>query len=156
MDASNSAAVCAFSSASSGPEKRRMPRFSSPPLSSEDRRDLLFRARRAITEAVCRQNIADLAAPSGRLAEPGSAFVTVHCAGRLRGCVGRLDRTLALAEVVAQCAIGAVTEDKRFRPLQADEIPEIEIEISVLSELQPATPQELEMGTHGIVVSRAE
>lgn len=133
-----------------------MPRSSSSPLSSEDRRDLLIRARRVISEVVCSQSIADLPAPAGRLAEPGSAFVTVHCAGRLRGCVGRVDRTLALAEVVAQCAIGAVTQDTRFRPLQAYEIDEVEIEISVLSELQAASPHELEIGTHGIVVSRAE
>src|SRR5262249_35001758 len=92
----------------------------------------------------------------GRLAEPGSAFVTVHSAGRLRGCVGRVDRTLPLAEVVAQCAIGAVTHDTRFRPLQANEVDETEIEISVLSELQPASAHAVEIGTHGVMVSRAE
>ena len=133
-----------------------MPQSSSLPLSSEERRDLLIRARRAIVEVVCNESIADLPAAAGRLAEPGSAFVTVHCAGRLRGCVGRTDCTLPLAEVVAQCAIGAVMHDTRFRPLQAHEIGELEIEISVLSELEPASPRDLQIGTHGIAVSRAE
>lgn len=133
-----------------------MPQFSSLLLSAEERRDLLIRARRVIVEAVGSQSIADLPAASGRLAEPGSAFVTVHCAGRLRGCVGRTDRTLPLAEVVAQCAISAVMHDPRFRPLEAHEMGEVEIEISVLSELEPASPDTLRIGTHGIVVSRAE
>lgn len=133
-----------------------MPQSSSFLLSVEDRRDLLIRARRVIVEAVRNQAIANLPAPSGRLAEPGSAFVTIHCLGRLRGCVGRTDRTLPLAEVVAQCAIGAVMHDTRFRPLEAHEIGEMEIEISVLSELQPSSPDALKIGTHGIAVNRGE
>lgn len=133
-----------------------MPQSSSLLLSAEDRRDLLLRARRAIVEAVCNQAVPDLPVPSGRLAEPGSAFVTVHCAGRLRGCIGRTDRTLPLAEVVAQCAIGAAMYDPRFRPLEGHEIGEMEIEISVLSALEPASPRTLQIGTHGIAVSRAE
>jgi AmmeMemoRadiSam system protein A len=133
-----------------------MPLFSRPSLSPQDRRDLLILARRVISEIVRSETIAEIPAPAGRLAEPGSAFVTVHCAGRLRGCVGRVDSTLALAEVVAQCAISAVTQDTRFRPVQAREIDEVEIEISVLSESQPASPRDLKIGTHGIVVSRGE
>jgi AmmeMemoRadiSam system protein A len=133
-----------------------MPRSSSVPLSPEDRRDLLLRARKAITEAVCSQGVADLPAPAGRLAETGSAFVTVRSAGKLRGCVGRVDRTLPLAEVVAQCAIGAVMHDSRFRPLQAPEIDDVEIEISVLSELLPLAPQDIRVGMHGVSVSRGE
>ncbi len=39
------------------PEKRRMPLPCSPPLSSDDRRALLGRARQAITQAVCSQTI---------------------------------------------------------------------------------------------------
>jgi len=109
-----------------------------------------------IVEVVRSQTIAELPVPAGRLAEPGSAFVTVHCAGRLRGCVGRMDRTLPLAEVVAQCAIGAAMHDTRFRRLQAHEIDEMEIEISVLSELESVGPQAIEVGTHGIAVSRAD
>jgi AmmeMemoRadiSam system protein A len=133
-----------------------MPPLCSPPLSSDDRRALLGRARHAITQAVRSQSIADFPAPAGRLAERGGAFVTIHCASRLRGCVGRTDRTLALAEVVAQCAIGAALRDARFRPMEPVEIDRMSIEISVLSELQPLTHDGLEAGTHGIVVCRGE
>ncbi len=133
-----------------------MPPLCSPALSSDERRALLDRARSAITQAVCSQSIADLPAPAGRLAEPGSAFVTVYCSSRLRGCVGRTDRALALAEVVSQCAIGAVLRDTRFRPLEPAELSRMSIEISVLSELQPLAPHALEAGRHGIVVCRGE
>ena len=132
------------------------PLSSSPLLSSDDRRALLRLARQAITQAVCNESVADFPAPAGRLAEPAGAFVTVHCAGRLRGCVGRTDRSLALAEVVVQCAIGAVLRDTRFRPLEPAELGRMSIEISVLSELQSLAPHEIEAGTHGIVVCRGE
>jgi AmmeMemoRadiSam system protein A len=128
----------------------------SPPLSSDDRRALLGRARQAIVQAVCSQSIADFPAPAGRLAEPGGAFVTIHCASRLRGCVGRTDRTLALAETVAQCAIGAALRDTRFRPIEPAEIDRMSIEISVLSELQLLAHDELEAGKHGLVIVRGE
>jgi AmmeMemoRadiSam system protein A len=129
------------------------------PLCSEERRALLDRARQAITHVVRYQSIEGLPAfpaLSGKLAEPGSAFVTVHCAKRLRGCVGRTDRTLTLAEVVAQCAIGAALHDRRFRPIDESELPAMTIEVSVLSELQPATPDALEVGTHGVMICRGE
>ena len=126
------------------------------PLSSDDRQTLLGRARLAITQAVCSQSIADFPAPAGRLAEPGSAFVTVHCSSRLRGCVGRTDRALALAEVVAQCAIAAALRDTRFRPVNPDELDGMSVEISVLSELEPMARDALAVGTHGVAVGRGE
>ncbi len=133
-----------------------MPLPCSPPLSGDDRRSLLARARQAIIEAICSQSIADFPEPAGRLAEPGSAFVTVHCASRLRGCVGRTDRAVALAEVVAQCAIGAALRDTRFRPVEAAELDRMSIEISVLSELRAIAQDALEAGTHGVMVCRGE
>jgi AmmeMemoRadiSam system protein A len=128
----------------------------SPPLSTDDRRALLERARQAITQVILSQSIPDFPAPVGRLAEPGAAFVTIHCSGRLRGCVGRTDRTLPLAEVVAQCAIGAVLHDKRFRPLEAAELGKMSVEISVLSEPDVLPLQALEPGIHGVMVSRGQ
>ena len=128
--------------------------LSDPQLSDDDRRALLARARQAISEAVCEQRLPDLPPPSQRLAEPGGAFVTVRCGGKLRGCIGRVNAVHALAETVAQCAIGAALQDPRFGPLGPDEIARLEIEISVVSELRPIKPEEVEVGIHGIVVSR--
>jgi AmmeMemoRadiSam system protein A len=59
-----------------------------------------------------------------------------------------------LADVVAQCAAAAAKEDPRFSPLQADELVELEIEISVLSPLETANPGQVDPGRHGLMISR--
>lgn len=127
-----------------------------PPLSSDDRRALLHRARRAITEAVRYRRIPEFPPGTGRLAEPSGAFVTLHYRERLQGCVGRVGRSLALAETVVECAVGAALEDPRFSPLRAHQIAELRIEISILSELFPVSPREIEAGKHGLLVSCGE
>ena len=111
------------------------------PLSSDDRRSLLALARRAVLELVLHHSFAEVPALAGRLAEPGSAFVTLHCFSKLRGCIGRTDGALSLGETVAQCAVSAAAHDPRFAPIAPDDLPGLEIEISVLSEFQPLSPQ---------------
>jgi AMMECR1 domain-containing protein len=112
-----------------------------PRLSSDDRRTLLALARRAVFELVLDHRFADVPAFPGPLAEPRSAFVTLHCFSKLRGCIGRTDGALSLGETVAQCAISAAAHDPRFAPIAKDDLPGLEIEISVLSEFQPLSPQ---------------
>lgn len=123
-------------------------------LSDKDRRDLLTLARRAILEAVRHFGLPDLPPVSERLREPAAAFVTIYRRGRLRGCIGRTNSADALAETVTQCAISAALRDPRFKPLRSEELRELEIEISVLSELQPSKPEELEAGWHGVLITR--
>jgi AmmeMemoRadiSam system protein A len=123
------------------------------PLSDEDRRALLALARKAILETVSSSNFPDIFPVTGRLAEPRGAFVTLRWNGKLRGCIGQPDAAHGLAETVVQCAITAALRDPRFGPLRAEEIDELEIEISVTSELRPLRPEEIELGTHGIVVT---
>ena len=110
-----------------------------PPLSSDQRRALLALARQAILEAVLRGSILETepgAAP-GALSEPGAAFVTLYLRGHLRGCVGPSREERFAGGDGAQCAIGAALHDPRFAPLGGDEAAKFEIEISVLSALQP-------------------
>lgn len=123
-------------------------------LSEDHQRALLARARQAIFEAVLHQGIPDFPPPTGPLADPAGAFVTVRCAARLRGCIGRVEAKDPLAETVAQCAISAALHDPRFRPIEKTELDVLAIEISVLSELQPAAAEAIEAGRHGVLVSR--
>lgn len=123
-----------------------------PLLCSDDRRELLVLARTAITEAVRHDRIPAPPAPAGRLAEPGGAFVTLHCRGRLRGCIGLSGRSLSLGQTVVQSAVSAARNDPRFTAISAGELPEVEIEISVLSEPQAISPGAVEVGTHGLLV----
>ena len=61
---------------------------------------------------------------------------------------------IPLIEVVAHCAKAAALEDPRFKPVRAEEVAEIEIELSILSPLQDTTLEKIEAGKHGLVVSR--
>jgi AmmeMemoRadiSam system protein A len=123
-------------------------------LPSQERRELLDLARRAILAAVHRTPPPDTAHASPVLMQPSGAFVTLHQRGRLRGCIGQVESPEPLADTVAHCAVAAAMEDPRFAPVQADEVAELEIEISVLSTLAPIRPEEIEPGKHGLVVSR--
>ena len=112
-------------------------------------------ARAAITAAVLHDRIPDPFVPSGRLAEPGGAFVTLYYRGRLRGCVGLSGHRLSLAETVVQSAVSASRNDVRFTAIGAGELHEVEIEISVLSEARAISPGAIEVGRHGLLVIRS-
>ena len=131
-----------------------MPLRSDSRLSDKDRCTLLALARQAISAAVLNLELPDLPRASGRLAEPGAAFVSVRWHGKLRGCVGRTASELSLAETVVQCAISAVLQDPRFRPIRREELAKLQIEISVLSEVLPLSPGEIQVGVHGILIVR--
>lgn len=91
-------------------------------------------------------------ASPGLLREQG-AFVTLEKGGALRGCVGRLFTDQPLYLTVQRMAVAAALEDERFPPVQAQELSELDIEISVLSPLdQIAHPEEIEIGRHGVVL----
>ena len=64
-------------------------------------------------------------------------FVTLHKGGQLRGCVGQIVSDKPLYETVTEAAIAAETRDPRFNRVNPSDMPELEIEISVLTSLQP-------------------
>lgn len=123
----------------------------SPEYSPEERRQLLALAHGAILAALEDKGI-DCAPPSAHLGEPRGAFTTLHLRGQLRGCVGYVLALHPLYRTVAETAVAAAFHDTRFYPVSAEEAPELEIEISVLSRLRPIRPEEIEIGRHGLVV----
>lgn len=123
------------------------------PLSSEDRQRLLAIARQSIVAAVSHGKLPKSESATGALAEFRGAFVTLHLRGRLRGCVGQPGAYDSLADTVSRCAALAATEDNRFRPLTPDEIPELHIEISVLSPTERVRPDDIVLGVHGLMIS---
>jgi AmmeMemoRadiSam system protein A len=126
-----------------------------PFLSETDRRALLDLARQAIAEGVLLQKPLEDLPTSGIFAERRGAFVTVHVRGRLRGCIGIVEPNDPLGEVIAHCAAGAALHDPRFSPLRADELSQLEVEISLLSVIEPIAAQSVEIGKHGLLVSQA-
>jgi AmmeMemoRadiSam system protein A len=124
-------------------------------LSEDDRKKLLELARRAIVEAVTRRELPENIPHNGILGQPHGAFVTLHKQGELRGCIGTTETNEALADAVVRCAASAALHDPRFPPVTADEIGDLQIEISVLSPLFQIQPEEIEIGRHGLVISDA-
>jgi AmmeMemoRadiSam system protein A len=123
------------------------------PLSDEEERLLVGIARRSIEEAVRGETPADLQGISGALLEKAGAFVTLRNQGSLRGCIGHVDPDEPLARCVAECARAAALHDPRFAPVTASELPNLSIQISVLSPLFDMRPEEVEIGRHGLYVS---
>jgi AmmeMemoRadiSam system protein A len=84
------------------------------------------------------------------------AFVSLHEAGGdLRGCIGHVQPDQPLGEVIRQVAVSAAERDPRFAPVTREELPELRIEISVLSEPVPAAGADLDrlaIGREGVLV----
>jgi uncharacterized protein len=104
-------------------------------LTDTDRSFLLSLARQSIENSVLGKPIPvlELESLSPLLQEQGASFVTLTSRGYLRGCVGALEPYQSLAEDVREHAIAAAFQDYRFPPVQAEEINDIEIEISYLT-----------------------
>ena len=120
--------------------------------SADERRFLLKLAHDAIDAALQGQE-ADTTPPSDHLTEKRGAFTTLHLHGQLRGCVGYVFPVRSLARTIAETAVAAALHDTRFLPLSPEEAREIDIEISVLSPLQPIAPEDVEVGRHGLVIT---
>jgi AmmeMemoRadiSam system protein A len=83
------------------------------------------------------------------------AFVTLHKRGELRGCIGNIIGRGPLYLTVRDMAIESATGDPRFPRVTPDELKDIDIEISVLSELEKVTNvEEIEMGVHGVLIRK--
>ena len=124
-------------------------------LSDAARARLLEIARACVEAAVRHQPAPRLDVAEPELQRGGGAFVTLQNGHRLRGCIGRFEAKEALWRTVADMARAASTEDCRFAgdPITPGEVPQLDIEISVLSPMQKiANPLDIELGVHGIYV----
>lgn len=83
------------------------------------------------------------------------AFVTIHNKGQLRGCIGRMTGEIPLYKMIQEMAVSAALYDYRFLPMEKEELPDIEVEISVLSPLKKIMDiDEIELGKHGIYIEK--
>ncbi len=85
--------------------------------------------------------------------EKWGCFVTLTEGGKLRGCIGYPEPVLPLVEALVEAAIGAC-RDPRFPPLDASELPNIRIEVSVLTKPKPIKPEKIKVGGDGLIIKR--
>ena len=90
------------------------------------------------------------------LLEKRAVFVTLRNRenGDLRGCIGQSRPSYPLIEAVAKTAISSAVDDTRFPRPKVDELPELLIEINVLSSLIHSKPVNVEIGKHGLMITK--
>ena len=90
------------------------------------------------------------------LLEKRAVFVTLRNRenGDLRGCIGQSKPRYPLIEAVAKTAISSAVDDTRFPSLTLDELPDLLIEINVLSPLAPSKPEDVKIGKHGLMINK--
>lgn len=134
-------------------------RIPAPPLlSSDDRRELLALARLTLERYILAGELLETPPPgrtlSPRILVPHPVFVSLHRGPRLRGCVGFSEPIKPLAHAVMENAVSAALRDFRFPPVEAAELGEVVIEISVMSELSELLPGDVMPGVHGLLIER--
>ena len=93
------------------------------------------------------------------LQQQAACFVTLHENNQLRGCIGSLQAQRPLVEDVSENAFAAGFRDPRFAPLQADELEQLKLSISVLTPAQEMNfyseqdlISQLKPGTDGLIL----
>lgn len=92
--------------------------------------------------------------PTPHLAEPRGVFTSLYLRRELRGCVGYVLPVNPVYRAVAETARAAAFEDERFPPVTCEQAPHLEIELSILSPPQPISPDAVEIGRHGLLITQ--
>lgn len=100
-----------------------------------------------------------LKAPAGlppEMFERAGVFVTIKINNKLRGCIGTIKPEFgSIAEEIIQNAVSAAFHDPRFYPIGKDEFDLMDIEVSILSGLEPVRDAEmLDPEIYGLVVEK--
>ena len=95
------------------------------------------------------------------LNEKRGVFVTIYKKNtkQLRGCIGIPYPEMSLIEALIEASVSACL-DPRFQPLKPEELEDIFIEVSVLTDPEPIKTKpkdiarEIEIGKHGLIIRR--
>lgn len=124
-------------------------------LSNAQKKKLIEIARQTIRDYVQHRSIYQTTESDPGLNAGEGAFVTIHKQGELRGCIGNIIGKGPLYLTVRNMAVAASSEDPRFHPVEANELDELEVEISVLSQPKIVPGADgIVMGKHGVIISR--
>ena len=124
-------------------------------LSVKDKKKLLKIARESIRSYLENRERLSFDIEEKELRHKRGAFVTLNINGRLRGCIGRIIADKSLYETISQMAIQAAFYDPRFPQLREEEFKNVEIEISILSELKKIEDiKEIKVGIDGILIKK--
>lgn len=129
-------------------------------LSLEDGKKLVKLARKSISYYCAVNSLCKESAPAKKFKEKRGVFVTLYSypEEQLRGCIGLPYPKKQLWQAVINGAVSAAMSDPRFPSVNARELSEITVEVSVLTEpkevKQSELPEKIEIGKHGIIIKR--
>jgi AmmeMemoRadiSam system protein A len=84
-----------------------------------------------------------------------ATFVTLKIRGELRGCIGSLAPVEPLYLSVHRNAVNAAMHDYRFSPVQSVELPDITVDVSILSPIRDIPNLDaFKLGQYGIIMSK--
>ena len=82
-------------------------------------------------------------------------FVTLKKKGHLRGCIGSIIGREPLYLGVRNNAVNSAVKDYRFPNVRETELKDIDIEISVMTPLQPLDDyKKIRLGTDGVIIKK--
>jgi AmmeMemoRadiSam system protein A len=124
-------------------------------LTDKEKQDLLDLALSTIRARLEGKEPPGLEDATPILREKRGAFVTLKKRGRLRGCIGYIQPVKPLHETIERMAQAAAFEDPRFPALRKEELPDLSLEISVLTPLREIRDMgEIQVGLHGLYIVR--
>lgn len=124
-------------------------------LNEEEKKALHHIARTVIENKARGKTVPEFKIESPILKENRGAFVTIHQRGQLRGCIGYIEGQGPLHKTIEEMAEAAAFRDPRFTPVKEKELPELELEISVLTPLKRIQDvNEIQVGKHGIYIKK--
>jgi len=102
----------------------------------ETQKFLLKLARQTLEHYFYTGKVLKVEVSEKELLEKRGTFVTLTKKGLLRGCIGHIEPVQEIYKDVIENALLAAFDDDRFTPLKKEEMKDIEIEISILTEPQ--------------------
>ncbi len=117
------------------------------------RRSLVALARNAFEARVRDERLPTV--PPGIDVPAAGLFVTIYCAGSLRGCLGTLDLDGQVGPALIQLAADVGREDYRFAPIAARELPDVTLSLSILTPAERVTDLDaIEVGRDGLIIEQ--
>ncbi len=126
-------------------------------MNESQKQALLKVARDTVEAVITAKPLPKVEADDPEMNAKCGCFVTLKNHEQLRGCIGQFVSDRPLIELIVEMAESSATRDPRFLadPITADELGDLDIEISVLSPLKKTSdPLSLRLGVDGIYIKR--
>jgi AmmeMemoRadiSam system protein A len=126
-------------------------------MNQEQQKTLLKVAKNTVEAVITDKAVPKFSSDDEQLKAKCGCFVTLKNGEQLRGCIGQFTSDSPLIELISQMAKSSATADPRFfgNPITEKELPQLDIEISVLSPLKKTDePLSLRLGVDGIYIKR--